>query len=670
MPKSAEDVQRRSFTKWLNLQIARSNYSEKAKTVEVLEDDLQDGEVLLYLVAATTGVPMPNKWERFDKGKRTEIRMLQNLDMMIGMTQQAKIKLIGIGAKDICDKDSRSVLALLWAIIYAQQIGSIQGEDSKSGGKEGLLLWVRRAVAGYDGCGEIRDFKKSWVDGNALAALIHKHSPDVVDYDEVRKMSAIERIEYCIKGAEEKLKIPALIEAADMEQGLDDKSVMTYISEFFRYYSEKQTAGQAQKRVVQFVEAQKRIDTFVWEFEKRSQEFVDFAQEETKRISALPPVPEKLGAADLVSSQKRLAAANQFSKSELVQKRLMKSQLEGTLSSLQTALSCNGRPQYETPVSPARLDELWDELANAAEKEVANARAAYRETRELVTADYKALSSGLAKAMERIHKELSDLAGDDPEKLLEGVVPLQEQHAALAKDLESCREAADLLAAAKVNLDDVSGVDHSVEDIDYSYGALKGAIERKEKLFKGQLEQKKGSSVSAEKLAMIAETFSFFDKNRSGTLARDEFIGALTSLGRNYTNEEAVKLYEQNKTKGEEMSTAEFTEFMKNLEASNTTGPEDVIKSLGALCEGEVTLEKLKEAIGPEAAEYMWKQAPAKEDGSRDLKAYFQNAFTKVSAPAHAPPPSASVRRRGKSMRAEAVETPLGDADPPSDTEE
>jgi Calponin homology (CH) domain len=99
--------------------------------------------------------------------------------------------------------------------------------------KEGLLLWCQRKTKGYDGV-EVKNFHGSFNDGLAFCALIHRHRPDLLDYDEVKsKDDAAYALETAFAVAEKDLDIPRLLDVEDMvgQARVDEKAVICYVSE-------------------------------------------------------------------------------------------------------------------------------------------------------------------------------------------------------------------------------------------------------------------------------------------------------------------------------------------------------------------------------------------------------------------------------------------------------
>lgn len=73
--------------------------------------------------------------------------------------------------------------------------------------KEGLLLWCQKKTAGYRDV-QVKDFTFSWQDGLAFCALIHRHRPDLIDFDSLTKGSKAANLEKAFSVAENELNIP------------------------------------------------------------------------------------------------------------------------------------------------------------------------------------------------------------------------------------------------------------------------------------------------------------------------------------------------------------------------------------------------------------------------------------------------------------------------------
>ena len=69
---------------------------------------------------------------------------------------------------------------MIWILILRFQIQDISVEEMSA--RDGLLLWCKKKTQGYKGC-QVNNFHTSFQDGNAFCALIHKHRPDLLDYN-------------------------------------------------------------------------------------------------------------------------------------------------------------------------------------------------------------------------------------------------------------------------------------------------------------------------------------------------------------------------------------------------------------------------------------------------------------------------------------------------------
>lgn len=102
-------------------------------------------------------------------------------------------------------------------------------------GKEALLEWCKQQTYGYKGV-SVRNLNSSWRDGLAFCALLHRFDPELIKFDDLSKEDALKNNELAFKVAEEKLKVPALLEASDLVsmEEIDEMSVMTYLSMLYK----------------------------------------------------------------------------------------------------------------------------------------------------------------------------------------------------------------------------------------------------------------------------------------------------------------------------------------------------------------------------------------------------------------------------------------------------
>ena len=221
-----EDIQKKTFGKWLNSQLATAPAPSPGKPPPVVTDlfyDLRDGLVLLSVLEALTG-----KKIRRERGM-LRVHQLSNVNSALSVLRENKVKLVNIGTADIVDGNAKITLALVWAVILHWQFDKVLGGlQHVSNLERSLLEWCRRS-AGALGV-VVVDFTTSFQDGLAFNAIVNCHKPNLFDFDVVKRKFALDRLDFAFGIVETHLGISRLLDPEDLfNTKPDKKSVMTYL---------------------------------------------------------------------------------------------------------------------------------------------------------------------------------------------------------------------------------------------------------------------------------------------------------------------------------------------------------------------------------------------------------------------------------------------------------
>eukprot|EP00040_Diaphanoeca_grandis_P044422 m.12257 g.12257 ORF g.12257 m.12257 type:complete len:520 (-) comp9231_c0_seq1:408-1967(-) len=223
-------VQKKTFSNWANYQVSRKD--TEAKGIEMLYEDLADGEILMNILEGCIQKPCPGKKMKTSKMK---IQQLEKLGTCFKFMAENDVKLVNIGPEDINDGNPKLVLGLIWTLIAKFTISVLAKDVGGSGSaKEILMLWLNSKLDEH--CGTVTDFGKCWMDGKLLVELVNCTGRTVYDADTTLiedddSMSAFDRATLALKVAEEKLSIPQLISATDLTGEVrDEHSTMAYLA--------------------------------------------------------------------------------------------------------------------------------------------------------------------------------------------------------------------------------------------------------------------------------------------------------------------------------------------------------------------------------------------------------------------------------------------------------
>ncbi|CAF1230460.1 unnamed protein product [Rotaria magnacalcarata] len=224
-----EDIQKKAFTKWINNQLANTT---PTLAITDLFQDLRDGVVLLRLLEVLIG----NEYKR-ENGKM-RVHHIGNVNKVIAVLNEHGIKLLSISSNDIVDGSPKLTLALIWSIIQYWQgkdvIESVLPDSQQTNIEKFLLSWCQEQTKGYKGVA-INDFTRSWQDGLAFNALIHRYRPDLFNYEDILQNASARNLEHAFSVAKNVFKIDRYLDVEDVLSDYPDrKSILMYVMCLFQ----------------------------------------------------------------------------------------------------------------------------------------------------------------------------------------------------------------------------------------------------------------------------------------------------------------------------------------------------------------------------------------------------------------------------------------------------
>ncbi|KAJ0063340.1 hypothetical protein NL108_000250, partial [Boleophthalmus pectinirostris] len=279
--------------------------------------------------------------ERLPKPERGKMRVhfVSNVNKALDFIASKGVKLVSIGAEEIVDGNTKMTLGMIWTIILRFAIQDISVEETSA--KEGLLLWCQRKTAPYKNV-NVQNFHISWKDGLAFNALIHRHRPELIDYDKLRKDDPLTNLNNAFDVAEKYLDIPKMLDAEDIVGTLrpDEKAIMTYVSCFYHAFSGAQKAETAANRICKVLAVNQDNERLMEDYEKLASQLLEWIRR------TIPWLENRTPEKTMTEMQQKLEDFRDYRRVHKPPKVQEKCQLEISFNTLQTKLRLSNRPAF------------------------------------------------------------------------------------------------------------------------------------------------------------------------------------------------------------------------------------------------------------------------------------------------------------------------------------
>jgi len=557
-----QDTQHKTFSKWVNTKLS----SRKITPAENLKYDLSDGIRLIQLLEVIGGESLG----RYNRAPRLRVQKAENVNSALDYIKNQGFPLTNIGAEDIIDGNLKIILGLIWTLILRFTIADINEEGVSA--KAGLLLWCQRKTAGYPGV-DVVDFTTSWTDGLALCAIINRYRPDLIDYNSLDHSKRKENTAMAMQLAAEHLDIPQLLDVEDLcdVQKPDERSVMTYIAEYFHAFSamdQHQTAGRRVERFAQMLLSAWEMKT---DYEQRVAELLDCLMDvqNTWRASVFDGT--------YADAKRQSYEFAEYKKTEKRSWSAEKTDVESLFGNIQVKIKTYGLKPYWPPpgLELGDLETAWKELLAAEANRSKDINGKIREVKEKLRRSFADKANEFSLRLGTVTLEITTLEGELEDQLLHmqrvkaGLDPLNNDLLLLEKLEKECISA---------NIEENDYTIYSFDDLAYEFDLAMDSVAKKLAFIENQIVARDMTNLTPAQLEEFESVFRHFDKDHSNVLQSHEFNAALASFGVIHEIDEQERLFNRVSTGTGVVRFEQFIRFMVELTEDQNT-PEQVCQS-------------------------------------------------------------------------------------------
>ncbi|EIE80322.1 hypothetical protein RO3G_05027 [Rhizopus delemar RA 99-880] len=338
--------------------------------------------------------------------------------------------------------------------------------------------------------------------------------------------------------AEKNFNIPKLLDVEDLcdISKPDERSVMTYVAEYFHAFSaldEFETAG---RRVAKFAD----VLVSVWEMKHYYEERVIALME------AVELIQEDWESTELTDSYiDAKEKSTNFAIYKSTQKRewlAEKRDIDALLGNIQTkAKTYNLKPYYPPPgLTLKDLDDTWTQLLLNEARYHRRINSTIRQIKEGLRKAFAEAANDFQEQLDTISAKLVNLEGS-----LQSQLKMVQNLTSLFEPLQYSLDIIQMLdqECIEANTEENDYTVYSFEDLRFGLDLVKEAVQKKSAFIQNQIISRNMTNLTPAQLEEFEQTFRYFDKNNTNTLSVSDFKYAISSLGIVYDNDKLENIF-------------------------------------------------------------------------------------------------------------------------------
>jgi len=324
--------------------------------VNDLIEELKGGQLLINLVEILSGKPFPGKKLPAAKQRIQQIDVCNKALDYIRKDVQIKTQ---ASAEDIVDGKENMVLGMIFQIIIKFLKFDDEEEGQSGDVKEGLMLWLKNKTAGYRDV-SIENFTKSFHDGLAFCALIHKMRPKLIPYDTLKKGDKINNLTLALDTAAKYCNVEKYLEPTDIAK-LDELSMIVYLSDWYYGVALLQKQDIAARRIGKLVVITELHDKMRADYKAGAEKLISWIQNKITELN------DRTIDNALAGARGRLDTFYDYKSKEKSDVIVQHLDLSSLFNNLAIRLHNNNRPPFKPPqnLTLEALDVQFGELEKA-----------------------------------------------------------------------------------------------------------------------------------------------------------------------------------------------------------------------------------------------------------------------------------------------------------------